>query len=94
MPSGFFCYATASLQAGEFRFRFELEATEALPEPPVHLTAPLGGSSRRPLAITNPTATKATFSCSSSCPERFWVEPVTLDVSSMGECGVAAAQLG
>jgi hypothetical protein len=68
-------------QAGEFRFTLNLEATPALPEPTVHMTAPLGGCSTRALSVANPTPAEATFTCCSSCPQYFLLEPETFKVS-------------
>lgn len=68
-------------QAGEFWWKLAFEATPALPQPPIELSAPLGGCASYMLSIANPTAADAIFTTTSSCPNRFWLSPDSVRVS-------------
>lgn len=69
------------LQAGEFWWKLVLEATPALPQPPIQLSAPLGSTATHMLSVANPTATEVTFTSSSSSPDGFWLKPLAVRVS-------------
>lgn len=71
-------------QAGEFWWKLALEATPALPQPPISLAAPLGATTSYMLSAANPTAAEATFTSSSSSPDRFWLNPGSFKVGSQG----------
>lgn len=77
------------LQAGEFWWKLALEATPALPQPPIQLSAPLGSTATHMLSVANPTATEVTFTSSSSSPDRFWLEPQAVRVS--GSLGILSS---
>lgn len=68
------------MQAGEFWWKLALDATPALPQPPIMLSAALGSTTSYALAVANPTPVEATFTTSSSCPDRFWLVPDTFKV--------------
>lgn len=61
-----------------------LEATPALPQPPISLAAPLGSTASYMLSAANPTAAEAAFSSSSSSPDRFWLNPGSFKVGAQG----------
>jgi len=69
-----------AMQAGEFWWKLALDATPALPQPPIMLSAALGSTTSHTLAVANPTPVEATFTSSSSCPDRFWLAPDTFKV--------------
>lgn len=67
-------------QAGEFWWKLALQATPALPQPPIELSAPLGSCATHLLSVANPTAVEANFTSSSTSPTRFWLTPEAIRV--------------
>lgn len=76
------------MQAGEFWWQIQMDATPGGPEHLPLLTAPLGRTATHTVVIGNPTSAEAHFSCSSSDPTRFIVAPGSLTIPPQGSAEV------
>eukprot|EP00878_Enallax_costatus_P029595 GHUV01032120.1.p1 GENE.GHUV01032120.1~~GHUV01032120.1.p1 ORF type:complete len:212 (-),score=39.29 GHUV01032120.1:159-794(-) len=81
-------WATSCVQAGEFWWKIQMDATPGGPEQLPLLTAPLGRSASCPILVSNPTAAEAHFNCHSSDPMRFVVNPNSATVPPQGSAEV------
>lgn len=70
-------------QAGEFWWKVALEASPAAPQPPLQLAAPLGSTASHTFEVVNSTRAEATFTATSSNPDRFWIQPALIQVCSL-----------